>query len=63
MKYCDWVIYVLISEIENCLRKFVFECYDIEDICDKKDCLILFEVIFYVVKNNFDFLGYVVKMR
>lgn len=61
MKYCDWVIYVLISEIENCLRKFVFECYDIEDICDKKDCLKLFEEIFYVVKKILIFWGMLLK--
>lgn len=52
MKYCDWVIHVPISETENRLRKLVFECYDIEDTCDKKDCLILFEAIFYVVKKS-----------
>lgn len=63
MKYCDWVIHVPISETENRLRKLVFECYDTEDTCDQEDCLILFEAIFYVVKNNPDLLGYAVKMR
>lgn len=51
MKYCDWVIHVPISETENRLRKLVFECYETEDTCDKKDCLKLFEEIFYVVKK------------